>query len=217
MLKKITEKKLSESHKKATFNFAVITASIIAMLSGSALVTIQAAISGVLQVPLATFMLTMLATHLIIGALEGIITACVLEYLRQARPEVVTSLNTAPAKITKQALYFTLILATIITGAIISLFASSNPDGLEWSYSHRPDQPEFKTIVANDSPLVTLTDNLHAKLAPMPDYTINSANPAAGWTSFAAVTGSAAVMAMIFISSRLLSRRNGRQNAPCPD
>ena len=57
-----------------------IAACIAALELGAVLVPVQAALSGVLQVPLVAFLLPMLGVHLVIGAIEGVITAIVLAY-----------------------------------------------------------------------------------------------------------------------------------------
>ncbi|HEG44432.1 MAG TPA: cobalamin biosynthesis protein CbiM [Phycisphaerales bacterium] len=176
-------------------HFSTIAACLAAVITGAGLVIIQAAISGVLKVPLMTFTVAMLSTYAIIGLIEGLITAAVLTYLRRTRPNFAIVPNASSPKLSRGSLYFTIIVITIITAVFLPLIASDKPDGLEWSSSHRSDQ--------------------HAKLSPLPDYTLNAAGGHKNWTSFATVTGSAMTLILIYLSGRLIAKRN--RNAPCPN
>ena len=64
-------------------------ASVITMEAGAILVAIQAALSGVLAVPLSTFLITMIGVHFLVGFVEGLVTVTVLAYLQQLRPDIV--------------------------------------------------------------------------------------------------------------------------------
>ena len=104
----------------------------------------------------------------------------------------------------------TLAVFAVITAGGISLLACGFPDGLEWSYAERPDQPDFEPIVSNNDSVITRVDELHSKYAPLPDYSIRTsegANAAAAWTSFAGVIGSAATMIFIYLAARLVSKK----------
>jgi len=202
-----------------------IVACIIALLAGAVLVPIEAAVSGVLRVPFATFLITMVGVHLIIGIVEGLITAAVLVYLRQVRPDIIADSAVNSAKFSKGALYMTIIAATVIIGAGASHFASSLPDGLEWSYAERPGVQGFEPIIANESRAIAAVDNLQSRYSPLPDYSIRAgafgqsapgeaveAGP--GWQSFAAVLGSGVTMGLIWLGAWALRKKNGGQNAP---
>jgi cobalt/nickel transport system permease protein len=103
----------------------------------------------------------------------------------------------------------TLILAAFVLATGLSLVASSSPDGLEWSYKERPNQPNFQPAIENQSPAMAAADDLQTKYTPMPDYSARSSGGAswAGWTSFAGVLGSLATVLLIWISARLLYPR----------
>ncbi|MCK5565441.1 MAG: energy-coupling factor ABC transporter permease [Planctomycetes bacterium] len=194
-----------------------VIACIGALTISAVLVPIQSALSGVLMVPFSTFLVTMIGVHLLIGTIEGILTAAVLIYLRQARPQLIDSCITSPAKISKTGVYVSLLVMTLIVGCGVSLYASEMPDGLEWSYAERPDQPEFKHIISNDSKTVAVTDQLQSKYSLLPDYTIRASSGEVqgdGWTSFAAVAGSGLTMGAVWLFS-LFIRRNGDNYASC--
>jgi cobalt/nickel transport system permease protein len=205
-----------------------IVACIVALVAGAVLVPIEAGLSGVLRVPFYTFLITMVGVHILIGIVEGLLTAAVLVYLRQVRPDIITECAANTAGVSKGVLYMTLIVATVIVGAGVSVFASSLPDGLEWSYAERPNEPDFKPVISNESRTVTSIDNFQSRYSPLPDYTVRASafgeiaqgrlvEAGAAWQSFAAVFGSAVTMGLIWLVCWALRKRNGGQNAPCPN
>ena len=64
---------------------ATLLACVVALEIGAILVVIQAMLSGVLMVPFATFLITMLGVHFLVGLMEGCITVAVLGYIQQVR------------------------------------------------------------------------------------------------------------------------------------
>ena len=192
-------------------------ACVIALEAGALLVPIQAGLSGVLVVPFSHFLVTMLGVHLLVGLIEGLITLAVLGYLQQVRPDIVAGHLPGKVRLSRKALLATLAVFTVIVAVGLSLIASGLPDGLEWSYAERPDQPDFKPIVTNEDSKVAAVDDFQAKYSLMPDYSIRPSKlgrapsqrseTTAAWTSFAGVVGSALTMAVIWLTARILSRR----------
>ncbi len=199
---------------------ATLLASVIALEAGAVLVPIEAALSGVLAVPFSTFLVTMLGVHLLVGLVEGLITVAVLGYLQQVRPDIVIDSLPGKARLSKKAVLVTLVVFTIVIGAGLSLFACGFPDGLEWSYAERPDQPDFESTVENSDPRIAAVDDFQSKYSPMPDYSIRSSKlgqtptqqiEAAGWTSFAGVLGSASTMVFIWLTAKILRKKETAQ------
>jgi cobalt/nickel transport system permease protein len=196
---------------------ATLLACVIAIEAGACLVPIETALSGVLMVPFSTFLITMLGVHFLVGLVEGLVTVAVLGYLQQVRPDII--LNSLPGKVrlSRKAVLVTLLIFTVVIGAGLSLLASGLPDGLEWSYAERPDQPDFKFAVENQDPRITAVDDFQSKYSPLPDYSIRTSKQgetpkqevktAAGWTSFAGVLGSALTMAFIWLAAWLLRKK----------
>jgi len=178
-------------------------ACIISIEAGAVLVPIQAALSGVLLIPFSTFLITMIGVHALVGLVEGFITIAVLAYLQQVRPDIVATSLPGKVRLSKKAVFITLIIFTIIVGAGLSLLASDKPDGLEWSYAERPDEPDFEPVVTNEDSRVSSVDDFQSKYSPLPDYSLRSSEGqdgdeiSAGWTSFAGVVG--AVVTMFFV------------------
>ena len=183
-----------------------LIACIAAIETGAVLVPIQAAVSGVLSVPFATFLTTMLGVHLLVGIVEGVITIAVLGYLHQVRPDILVNPLQGKTRLSISALTITLAVFAVVIAGGVSLLASSMPDGLEWSYAERPDQPGFNPIVENQSAAIEAVDSFHTKYAPMPDYEMK--NTETGWPSFVGIIGSLLTMATIYIAAKLLNKKN---------
>ena len=107
---------------------------------------------------------------------EGLITVAVLGYIQQVRPDLV--LDSLPGKIrlSRKTVLVTLLVFAMIAAAGLSLLASKMPDGLEWSYRERPDQPDFKPVITNENTTINAVDQLQSKYTPMPDYTVRGAS-----------------------------------------
>jgi len=185
-----------------------VLAALAAIEGGAFLVPIEAGLSGVLAVPFTTFLITMIGVHLLIGSIEGLITVAVLGYLHGVRPDIVSGLAPGKVRLGRKTVLATLGLFTVVSAGGLSLLASDKPDGLEWSYLERADQPGFESLVSNDNAVITTVDEFQSKYSPMPDYTLRGCSGgeekvSAGWTSFAGVMGSVITMAAIWMSVRL--------------
>jgi cobalt/nickel transport system permease protein len=194
-----------------------VLAAVIAMEAGAVLVVIQAVLSGVLVVPFSTFLITMIGVHFLVGFVEGLVTVAVLAYLQQLRPDIVADTLPGKVRLSRKAVLATLAVFAVVTGAGLSLLASELPDGLEWSYAERPDQPDFETVVSNPDSRVTAVDEFQSKYSALPDYSGRTsklgeaseqeANLGASWTSFAGIVGSAMTMAVIWLTAWILRKR----------
>ncbi len=192
-------------------------ACVLAIEAGAVLVPIQAVLSGVLVVPFSTFLITMLGVHFMVGFVEGLITVAVLAYLQQVRPDVVLDCLPGKVRLNRGAVLVTLGVFAVIAGAGLSLLASDFPDGLEWSYAERPDQPDFDSVVSNEDPRVAAVDDFQSKYSLLPDYSgrtsklgqvaVEGVDLSAGWTSFAGVAGSAVTMGVIWLTVSILRKR----------
>jgi cobalt/nickel transport system permease protein len=194
-----------KSSSRRTYVGAML-ACMVALETGAILVPVEAALSGVLAVPFSTFLITMVGVHFLVGLVEGIITVAVLAYLQQVRPDLVLDALPGKVRLSKKMVLATLAVFTVIAAAGLSLLASEKPDGLEWSYLERPDQPDFKPIVSNENSAIAAVDRMQSKYTPLPDYSVRG-SATAGWTSFAGVVGSALTMAVIWTVASLLRRR----------
>ncbi|MBN1796185.1 MAG: energy-coupling factor ABC transporter permease [Sedimentisphaerales bacterium] len=215
----------AESWQNTRTYVAVIIACVVSLEIGAALVPIEAAMSGVLLVPMSTFLVTMLGVHAIAGTIEGIVTAAVLGYLLQVRPDIIGDSLHGKIRLSKPAVIASLSIFTVITAAGLSLLASGMPDGLEWSYAERPDQSDFETTIANESTVIPKVDAFQEKFSLMPDYTVRSSKlgqtaqleyePAAAWTSMAGLIGAFLTMGFIWLFAQIIRKRSNSK--PNPD
>ena len=190
------------------------------MTVGAALVPIQTFLSGRLAIPVTHFLGVMVAVHLIIGAIEGAITFAVIAYLRQVRPSSVgLSAPSGGEKLGRTAVVISLLGTALLLGGLISWFASTHPDGLEWSYlEHKYGRAE--QVVKPASGAMAVVDDLHGKYAPMPDYSVRSGpaeeeeEPAegawpnvSGWGSLAGLIGTAVTLLVVYLIAVMLRKR----------
>ena len=115
--------------------FGNMAASIVALQLGALAVVLETFLSGISEIPFATFTLLMQPIHLAIGMVEGLITFSVVTFVWKARPELLgTDPGALPLKsIPVKALLTSLFITALLIGGVLSWFASSQPDGLEWS------------------------------------------------------------------------------------
>lgn len=206
----------------------------VGVAAGAALVPVESSVSGVLRIEMGQFLLVMVGVHLLIGLVEGAITFAVLAYLRQVRPAALglTAPAAGPGRLGSRAVLASLAMTALLVAGLVSWFASTHPDGLEWTYQKhlaRNGQP----AVDNPSPLVAAVDAFQAKWSPMSDYTRRSAplgqepaqeaeaEPAAaawpnmdGWGSLAGVLGTGATLGLLFLAGWILRRRRAAAGPP---
>ncbi len=109
-------KPLADKNKIIT---ASILASVIALQLGSLAVVLEGAVSGFLSGNIMNFLSLMQAIHLPIGIIEGLFTAAVVLFALKYQA--------------RKKLTYIFGGASLILAGIISQFASSKPDGLEWA------------------------------------------------------------------------------------
>ncbi|MFA4964979.1 MAG: energy-coupling factor ABC transporter permease, partial [Thermoleophilia bacterium] len=117
----------------------VVTGSLLAAIVGLQLgalgVVLETTASGVTELPFATFALLMQPIHLAIGVVEGLVTAVVVLFVYRAQPELLarTAARQPLRGLRLRPVVVGLAVAALVAGAGLSWFASSAPDGLEWS------------------------------------------------------------------------------------
>lgn len=115
---------------------AAILSAVIGLQLGAFGVVLETLASGVTELPFGAFAALMQPIHLAIGAVEGVITAAILNFVYRMRPELlesaVGSSRVADSTSIRKTVAVAAVLALLVGGGL-SLYASSNPDGLEWS------------------------------------------------------------------------------------
>ncbi len=180
-----------------------IVAAEIGLLAGATAVVLQTTSSGVSALPFATFVVMMLPIHAAIGLVEGLVTAGVVLFVRQAQPEMLarTAQRQALAGLDLKKVLIGVAVAATLSGVAIAWFASSNPDGLEWSIAKVTGNEEF----AGDASAAVKQASaaIQDRTAFLPDYAFRQgglANGAAegatgtGWPSVDAGTSTAGLV-----------------------
>lgn len=116
-------------------SIASIIGVIIALQLGALSVVLETVTSGISALPFTTFVVLMQPIHLAIGIVEGLVTATVISFVYTARPEILQSaMETRPlGNIAVRNVILAFLALTLVTGGVLSWYASENPDGLEWS------------------------------------------------------------------------------------
>lgn len=186
---------------RAKIVLASILGCVITLQLGAFSVVLETTASGITELPFGTFVGIMLPIHLAIGLVEGLITSAVLVFVYEARPELLMDVNTAGTAGGKCSLKTTLVIlavAVAIVGGGLSLFASGNPDGLEWSmfgnaesgYSENMGLDEDAYGVSSGA--ADVAGAIQEKTAFLPDYAFANSDSAAG-TTVSGLVGSAIV------------------------
>ena len=130
---------------------------VVGLQLGAFSVVIETMLSGRSELPFSTFVMVMQPVHLAIGLVEGFVTAGVINFVRAARPEILESASlTRPlsAEVSIKKVLVVLLVAALLTGGVLSWFASAKPDGLEWSIEKVFGRPELPEAEKRDSPCI---------------------------------------------------------------
>jgi cobalt/nickel transport system permease protein len=159
---------------KARITLGSVLACVLGLQVGAFLVVLETLASGVTELPFGTFVLLMQPIHLAIGLVEGLITAAVLCFVQQARPELLDSTvsneKVGPAVQVKTVLAVLAVVTVLVAGGL-SIFASAYPDGLEWSMEKTAGTAELERGGGAYSAMADIQD----KTAFLPDYGFKSA------------------------------------------
>jgi len=193
---------------KGIFWGAVI-ASIASLLMGAFFVVVQTVFSGITSLPADIFLLLMLPIHFAIGAVEGFATAMVIIYVYSKMPEVLSLSKDKPGSgdMKRAVVFFTLL--AVVTGGLFAWYASSSPDGLEWSIERVAGTAELESP---QSFLHSLSSFIQDKFAPLPDYSFRSETPSENMgTTVSGLVGSIITMTLALALGMFFRKRKGRQ------
>lgn len=138
----------------------VIFSAMVSLQLGALGVVLETVLSGVTAIPFQAFVLVMQPIHLAIGVVEGIATAAIIVFFLKARPDqsqVLLPTNGRPLRATIVAM----MLVALLVGGVLSRYASTSPDGLEWSLSR----------AAGGTELSATPGRIHALLAAWQEQT----------------------------------------------
>ncbi len=166
---KIMQKGYSKSR---IFSASMLTA-VLGLQMGAFSVVLETLMSGISELPFGTFVLLMQPIHLGIGIVEGLVTAVVVAFVWQARPEIIekTSRGEMLGGISTGKVVAGLAIVALLTGGVLSWVASTYPDGLEWSMYKTAGVEELE---APDGVHQSLSE-IQTNTAFLPDYGFKSA------------------------------------------
>ena len=196
----------------------------VALQLGAFSVVMETLLSGKSELPFSAFVLMMQPIHLAIGIVEGFVTAGVINYVRSARPEILESMAASRPigrEVSLKKVLATFALLAVITGGVLSWFASTHPDGLEWSIEKVTGKGE---LPQHENGVAAVFKGFQEKTAFLPDYGFKPAEnelkkekeappPWPGieaGTSVAGIIGAAIVLGMIALIGmgiRVVGRR----------
>ncbi|MCR5793802.1 MAG: energy-coupling factor ABC transporter permease [Solobacterium sp.] len=191
---------------KSAMRYRIILASIlgcvVTLQLGAFSVVLETTLSGITELPFGAFAGLMQPIHLAIGLIEGLITSAVLCFVFESRPELLRDVteeeNGLKAKHPLKVTVAVLAVITLLVGGGLSLFASSNPDGLEWAlFGNRDagyaanmglDEEEFGV----SSKAADTAGSIQEATSFLPDYAFTDSDSPAG-TTVSGIVGSAMV------------------------
>ncbi len=149
--------------------WAILLAAVVSLQLGAFAVVLETTASGISELPFGTFLLLMQPIHLAIGIVEGIVTAAVVTFVWKARPEILagTSATTVGSARNLKPVLVGIGIAALLTAGVVSWFASSHPDGLEWSIAGVTGKEELE---APETGVHGVLSHIQRWTAFMPDY-----------------------------------------------
>ncbi|GAB1454744.1 MAG: energy-coupling factor ABC transporter permease [Spirochaetia bacterium] len=211
---------------------AALVAAIGGLQLGSLAVVFETLLSGKTELPFGTFLALMQPIHLAIGIVEGFVSAAVIAFIQSSAPSMLyssatnTSTHSIEARLSgiPKKTITGLVVATLLMGGILSWFASSNPDGLEWALGKTAGVEELEATGSTYDAASSIQDataflpdygfKAPQKASPGVDLHIEPANtwPAIdGGTSLSGIVGGAMTLGLSALAGVIivLLRRKG--------
>lgn len=167
---------------------AALLSAVVGLQLGAFGVVLETLASGVTELPFDAFLAMMQPIHLAIGTVEGVITATVLNFVYQMRPELLESStdgHVLKADVSMKKTVAALAILAVLVGGGLSLYASANPDGLEWSMENVAGTAQLE----REGGIYDTAATIQERTALLPDYDF-AAGEGTG-TSFSGIAGAA--------------------------
>ncbi len=175
---------------KRSLTTASILTVVISLQLGAFSVVMETLLSGVTALPLGAFIALMQPIHLAIGIVEGLITAAILVFVYQMRPEILDrKFHTISNRLSLKKVVAIITVITVLVSGGLSLYASKYPDGLEWSIKGVTGSEELTA----DGPIYDASATIQKITALFPDYSFKSQE---GGTSVSGIIGAAITCAL---------------------
>ena len=188
---------------KRKITAASIAACVLTLQMGAFSVTLETLVSGITELPFTVFVSVMQPIHLAIGLVEGVITAAVLCFVCEARPEMLwgaeASEERREGRFSFRKTLGILAAAAAVVAGLISLAASSLPDGLEWSMEKVAGTAELQAVGG----AYEVADQIQSATALLPDYAFSVSDSAVGTTVSGLVGGAAVILLCVAVCHAL--------------
>ena len=190
---------------RARIILASVLGAVITLQCGAFSVVLETTLSGITELPFGAFAGLMLPIHLAIGLVEGLVTGAILTFVYQARPEMLTEVS--EEKQTSFSLKKTLGILAVVTlfiGGGLSLYASGNPDGLEWALFGNADGGYAENMGLDEeelgisSGIADTAAQIQETTSFLPDYAFKDNDSAVG-TTVSGIVGSGIVAGFLAV------------------
>ncbi len=154
-----------------------VAAAVVGLQLGALGVVSETVLSGVSELPFASFALLMQPIHLAIGVVEGLVTATVVVFVWRNRPEVLEAAGGGRSLggVSLRKVLLALGVVAVALGAGLSWFASSHPDGLEWSIARLTGSGELE---GGEGDIREELGKAQERLSFLPDYGFRASDSA---------------------------------------
>ena len=183
---------------------ASVLGCVLTLQLGAFSVVLETTLSGITDLPFGAFCAIMQPIHLAIGLIEGLITAAVLLFLYEARPELLRDVRTERRNCRQasrsRARSRSSPSRRCSSAAACRCWPAGNPDGLEWSLFGNSDAGYTQNMGLDEdsygvqSSAADKAGAVQEKTAFLPDYSFAGSDSAAG-TSVSGIAGAAIVAA----------------------
>jgi cobalt/nickel transport system permease protein len=187
---------------------ASMLAAVASLQLGAMGVTLETQLSGVAALPFSKFLLSMQPIHLAIGIVEGVVTAAVLCFACHVSPEIMRCAHngmSARGGVPAKSAIIAIATAAVLVGGVLSLFASSSPDGLEWAIQKVAGTAEIGLA----SPITESAGQVQGAVSFMPGY--NFKGSAEGATGIGTAVAGVAGAALTFLFAAVLAVYVGKR------
>jgi cobalt/nickel transport system permease protein len=194
---------------------AIFAAALVSMQLAAFGVVLETCTSGISALPFTSFLGLMQPIHLAIGLLEGVATAAIIAAVERVRPELLDRASGNHPLASLRGVLLAFLMATLLTGGLLSNFVSEHPDGLDWAIARvagsvaleLPEDGVHTRLEAFQERL-TLFPIEPARNAPPSAETAAPANDTAGApTGIVGLVGGTMTLAICLLVGLLLRRR----------
>lgn len=180
---------------------ASLAASVVSLELGALAVTLETLASRITELPFVAFVAAMLPIHLAIAVGEGLATSAVLVFVRRHLPDA-ASLRLEGEGLSLRGVSAVLGVLSVLVAGGLSLMASGDPDGLEWSMERVAGTAELE----GSGWLHGLMSRVSEACAVLPDYALPNSESWFG-TSLSGLVGVVLCVVLLGVVGYALCRR----------